>query len=68
MTLIQSLLVIFAIIFVGVISQRRKLLNHIQIEGFELFLFKIAMPCFLFTATLQHDLGALLDTKYIISY
>jgi len=68
MTLIQSLLVIFVIILVGVICQRRRVLNHIQIEGFEIFLFKIAMPCFLFTATLQHDLAALLHTQYIISY
>ena len=68
MTLIQSLLVIFVIIFIGVISQRRKIFNPVQIEGFELFLFKIAMPCFLFSSTLQHDLTALLDIKYIISY
>jgi len=67
-TLIQSLLVIFVIIFVGVISQRRNILNPVQIEGFEIFLFKIAMPCFLFTATLQHDLAALLHIQYIISY
>lgn len=68
MTLIQSLLVIFAIIFLGIICQRRKVINQVQIEGFEIFLFKIAMPCFLFTSTLQHDLAALLNTKYIVAY
>jgi malonate transporter len=61
-------MVIFVIIFVGIICQKRRMLNSEQIEGFEIFLFKIAMPCFLFTSTLQHDLAALLDTKYIIGY
>jgi malonate transporter len=64
----QSLFVIFAVIFIGIICQKRKILTQVQIEGFEVFLFKIAMPCYLFTSTLQHDLSVLLHTKYIISY
>lgn len=68
MTLVQSLIVILAIILFGVFCQKRKLLNQNQIEGFEVFLFKIAIPCYLFAATLHHDLTELLDVKYMLSY
>jgi len=64
----QSLFVVFAIIFIGIICQRRKILNQIQIEGFEVFLFKIAMPCYLFNSTLYHDLSTLFHANYIASY
>ena len=68
MNFIQSLLVIFAIIFVGIICEKRKLLNHIQIEGFEIYLFKIAMPCYLFSSILNHDLKNLIQLEYIFAY
>ncbi len=68
MHLIQSLLVIFGIIAIGIICEKRKVLNTIQVEGFEIFLFKIAMPCYLFISILRHDLATLLNTQYICSY
>lgn len=68
MTLIQSLLVILAIIGFGVFCQKKKILNEIQIEGFEVFLFKIAIPCYLFASTVNNDLTVLLDVDYILSY
>lgn len=66
--MIQSLTIIFLIIFIGIWCQRREILNAPQIEGFQTFLFKLAMPCYLFTSTLHHDLGLLLHTNYIASY
>jgi len=68
MSLVQSLLIILGIISVGVICNKRKVLNANQIEGFEIFLFKIAMPCYLFTSVLHHDLAALVNVQYIFSY
>lgn len=68
MTLIQSLLTIFLIIFLGLICQKRKMLNHGQIEGFEIFLFKVAMPAYLFSSTLKEDLTLLMDLQYTMSY
>lgn len=68
MTLVQSLFVILAIILFGVFCQKRNILNQNQIEGFELFLFKIAIPCYLFATTLHYDLAQLLDVKYMLSY
>ena len=68
MSLVQSLLIILGVISVGIICNKRKVLNANQIEGFEIFLFKIAMPCYLFTSVLQHDLAALMNVQYIFSY
>ena len=68
MNFIQSLLIIFIIIFVGITCAKKKLLNHSQIEGFEIFLFKIAMPCYLFSSTLNHNLRVLIHSQYIFSY
>ena len=68
MNFIQSLFIIFAIISIGIACQRKGLFNHSQVEGFEIFLFKIAMPCYLFSSTLNHDLEALIYSEYIFSY
>lgn len=68
MGIFQPLFVIFAIMLVGIICTKKKILNANQIEGFEAFLFKIAMPCYLFTSTLHHDFAQLLYTPYIYSY
>lgn len=68
MTLFQSLFVILTLISIGLICEKRKILNHHQIEGVELFLFKIAMPCYLFSSTLRHDLTKLFQSGFIFSY
>lgn len=68
MTLFQSLVVILSIIGFGVFCQKSKILNENQIEGFEVFLFKIAIPCYLFASTINNDLTVLLDVEYILSY
>jgi malonate transporter len=68
MNFIQSLFIIFAIISIGIICQKRKLFDNNQVEGFEIFLFKIAMPCYLFSSTLNHDLKVLIHSQYIFSY
>ncbi len=68
MNLIQSLFIIFIIIFLGIACEKKKLLNHAQIEGFEIFLFKIAMPCYLFSSALNYDLRVLIHSQYIFSY
>lgn len=68
MNIVQSLLVIFTIISVGIVCEKRKLFNQIQIEGFEIFLFKIAIPCYLFSSIFQHDLVTLFYPQYIYAY
>ncbi len=68
MTLFQSLFVILSIIGFGVFCQKAKILNETQIEGFEIFLFKIAIPCYLFASTINNDLNVLLDVDYMLSY
>ena len=68
MGLIETLLVIFTIILTGIICEKRKLFTHTQIDGFELFLFKIAIPCYLFSSTLHYDLASLIQLSYISAY
>ncbi|KIE06149.1 hypothetical protein NF27_BK00700 [Candidatus Jidaibacter acanthamoeba] len=68
MILVQNLVIIFVIIALGVICEKRKVFNHSQIEGFELFLFKVGIPCYLFTAVLKYDLSVFLYPDYIYSY
>ena len=68
MDLIQALLVSFAIIALGIICERVKAFNHHHTEGLQLFLFKIGMPCYLFIATLHHDIASLIHMPYIACY
>lgn len=68
MPLIQSLLIIFTIISLGIFSEKRKIFNTHHIEAFEIFLFKIALPCYLFTATLQYDFYNLVNFNFAYSY
>lgn len=64
----QEFIVIISIILLGVAFQRLKILKEEHIEGFGIFLLKIAMPCFLFNSTLQHNLQSLLYIEYILSF
>jgi predicted permease len=68
MDLFQSLFVILIIISLGLACQKNKIFTVTQIEGFELFLFKIAIPCYLFTATSYYELSTLLHNSYMFSY
>lgn len=64
----QSLLVILAVIILGAFCYRKQILNQIQIDGFEVFLFRLGMPAFLFTATYRHDLQVLFNPGFIYCY
>lgn len=68
MSIIHSFFLILAIIATGFIIGKNKVLSQSQAEGLEVFLFKVAMPCYLFTSTLHYNLAILLNVDYIISY
>jgi predicted permease len=68
MPLIDVLGPIFALVSIGYFCGKKSILNHNQIEGFEIFLFKIAIPCYLFNSTINHKLSELLNLTYIVCY
>ena len=68
MSLIQSLSIILGIISIGIILGKREVFSQTQSEGFETFLFKVAIPCSLFSATVKDDLSKLIDLPYVCSY
>ncbi len=68
MTLFSPLVTIFFVIIVGIFCYKKELFNKIQIDGFELLLFKIIMPSYLFAASYKNDLSALLNMEYIAAY
>lgn len=68
MTLFSPLITIFFVILVGVFCYKKEIFNKTQIDGFELLLFKIIMPSYLFAASYKNDLSTLLNTEYIAAY
>lgn len=68
MTLFSPLITIFFVILVGIFCYKKELFNKTQIDGFELLLFKIIMPSYLFAAAYKNDLSALLNMEYIAAY
>lgn len=68
MNLLQSLITIFLIITIGYICGKKQIFNDSQIEGFEIFLFKIAIPLYLFSSILSHHFHNLINLPYIYGY
>lgn len=68
MTLFSPLITIFIVIALGIFCYKKEIFNKTQIVGFELLLFKIIMPSYLFVASYKNDLSALLNTHYIAAY
>ncbi len=68
MTLFPSLITIFIVILLGVFCYKKEIFSKTQIDGFELLLFKIIMPSYLFSAAYTNDLSALLNIQYIAAY
>lgn len=64
----HPLLIIFAIIALGVFCKLKRVFDEAQTTGFELYLFKIALPAYLFMSTMQADFFAQIDYDYFYSY
>lgn len=56
---------ILGIILVGFFCGKKQWFNPKQVEGFEFFLFKIALPCFLFTKTYQLNVAEFIYWPYV---
>jgi malonate transporter len=68
MNLLHSLAIIFTIISIGIFCGKKKLFSETHLEGFELFLFKVALPCYLFSAILNNDFQNLVNIPYVLCY
>lgn len=62
------LVTILIMLCLGIVSYRKGIFSESQVEGFELLLFKIVVPAYLFAASYKHDLSSLLNFKYITAY
>jgi len=61
------LLPAIGVIFIGCIA-RRKIFDDHSIKSFEIFLFKIALPCFLFSVTFSSELKTIFNINFIFAY
>jgi malonate transporter len=68
MLLFSPLITILIVILLGMFCYKKEIFNKMQIDGFEILLFKVTMPCFLFAATYKNDLSTLLKMEYIAAY
>lgn len=68
MNLTQSLIVILTITAIGFLCGKKKLFNDTQVEGFEIFLFKVGIPAYLFSSILTHNFYNLVSTQYVYCY
>lgn len=64
----KSAMTIFLVIVFGIFCCKQRLFDDKQIDGFELLLFKIIMPCYLFVSVYQSKLSNLMNFNYMISY
>ncbi len=68
MTLFAPLMTIGIIILLGIFCYKKEIFSKTQRDGFELLLFQIIMPSYLFVASYKNDLSTLLNTQYILAY
>lgn len=59
---------IFSLIALGFFCKQKGMFGHKQIEGFEIFLLKIALPCYLFTSIGRYSLSELVYPPFIMGY
>ncbi len=62
------MLTIFCVVFLGIVCRKKNIFSKSQIEGFELLLFKIIMPSYLFSVCYTHNLALIFNVQYITAY
>ena len=67
MSSFQSLIVGFAIILLGIICRKKNVFSTDHLTGFELYLFKIAFPAYLFTVATEYHINDLIN-DYTYAY
>ncbi len=68
MNLIQPMMMIFSIVFLGIFFEKRKIFTLQHVEALQKFLLNVGLPCYLFTSILHHDLKSLIHWPYVYSY
>lgn len=67
-TLLDVVLPVFLVLGAGYFATRVKLFKDSAIDGLTLFTQNIAIPCLLFRATMNLDLGVSLDWRMLVSF
>lgn len=58
LTVLQIIVPIFAALFLGILSKRKKLMSPGGIQGFQQFVMNFGLPCVLFNSCLTANVGA----------
>ncbi len=66
--MLLSLIPIIGVISVGAIARNIEIFNEHHTKGFEIFLFKIGFPCYLFSVALTQDLDSIFNIRFIAGY
>ena len=67
-SLFFSLLPAIGVIFIGCVARNIKIFDDHHVKSFEIFLFKIAFPCFLFYITFSSELKTIFNIRFIFAY
>lgn len=68
MTLFPALMEIVFILVLGIVCSRRNLFSQNHRDGFEILLFKVVMPSYLFSVTYQDPMDELFHIPFITAY
>ena len=64
----ESFFPIFGSVLLGFCARRFNVLDFNQVKGFENFIFKIGLPCYLFSVTLNQKISDIANFSFIFAY
>lgn len=67
-TVIETLLPIFGIVFLGFVAARRSALHPYAVQGLSVFVFNFSVPCLLFRSLARAELSESLPWSFLAAY
>ncbi len=67
-TLFANIFPAIGIIILGVLLRVLKVFDNEHVKGFEIFWFKVGLPCYLFSFILMADLQGIVNVSFVLAY